>query len=429
MRQISFACLWSLLLLCGGCVTGTEPRVPAPFTIAVIPDTQNYLDYRHQADQDFALNGKALFLRQMEDIAGREDVVFAAAVGDVWQHSSIEVDPAHAERGKGAIENPYLGPALAPTPYTRSVEIPGAIEGYRVLARAGIPFGVAPGNHDYDAFWSVAGFPPDLDKPQDQLDHLRGDVGVIHVGGLDNFRSVFGSEGEFFNGKPWYVDSFRGGANSAQVFDAGGYRFLHIALEMSPDDGAVQWAEAVIRDHPGYPTIITTHDYLNARGERRTYPLIDLPAADPDHHNSAEELWEQLISAYDQVFLVLCGHHHGQSLRINANHYGNPVFQVLADYQSRGQAGVDAGQPLADNGRPVGLGDGWYRLLHFDIAADTLRVKTWSSHYRSFSRDLPDYARWYREHEQPGMTDAEFHGADDFTLDLQGFRQRFRRPQ
>ena len=334
----------------------------------------------------------------MEDIASREEIVFVAAVGDVWQHSSLEVDPAHAERGRGAIDNPYLGTALAPTPYTKSVEIPGAIEGYRILAEAGIPFGVAPGNHDYDAFWSVAGFPPNLEKPREQLDRLNGDIGMIHVGGLDNFRSVFGNQGEFFNGKPWYVDSFRGGANSAQVFSAGGYRFLHIALEMSPDNGVIQWASAVIQEHPGYPTIITTHDYLNTRGQRRTYPLIDLPAGDPGHHNSAEQLWERLVKAYDQVFLVLCGHHH-QSLRIDLNPYGNPVYQVLADYQGRGQAGVEAGQPVAGNGRPVGLGDGWYRLMRFDLASEnpTLRVETWSSHFRRYSRDVPDYAEWYSQ--------------------------------
>jgi hypothetical protein len=122
--------------------------------------------------------------------------------------------------------------------------------------------------------------------------------------------------------------------------------------------------------------------------------------------------------------MVLCGHHYGQSVRIDANRYGNPVYQVLADFQARGQAGVDAGAPT-DKG-VVGLGDGWYRLMHFDLAAETVTVETWSSHYRSLSGDMPHYADWYRDREQPDMSDKEFYAADAFTLDLRGFRKRFK---
>ncbi len=429
-RNILIAPLLAALVAAGACATrGPDAPVASTFTIAVIPDTQNYIDYRHQQAEGFALDGTDLFIAQMEDIAARKDVVFVAAVGDVWQHSSIKVDPEHAARGLGAVDNPLLDPSLAPTPKTLSVEIPAAVEGYRVLARAGKPFGVAPGNHDYDAFWSIQG--PRYDKPRERWNPLEGDVGVIHVGGLDNFRTVFGSDGEFFSEQSWYVDSFRGGANSAQVFNAGGYRFLHIALEMSPGDGVLQWVEAVLTDHPNYPTIITTHEHLDARGERFSYPIIDLAAMDPEHHNSPEQLWQELIQDWDQIFMVLCGHHHGQSLRVDNNRYGNPVYQILADYQGRGQAGIDAGQPRADNGTPVGLGDGWYRLMHFDLAPDTptVTVETWSSHYRSYSRDMASYAAWYRDYEQPGMGDAEFFAADDFTLELTGFHQRFKRPQ
>ena len=431
MRNFLSPAMLAILALSAAC-SGTPPTgsaVSEPFTIAVIPDTQNYLDYSHQRAEGFALDGKSLFIAQMRDIAARDEVVFVAAVGDVWQHSSLAVDPAHEKRDLGAIDNPYLGPQLAPSPKTQSVEIPGAIEGYRILSGSGKPFGVAPGNHDYDAFWSVAGFPPRLDKPADELQSQALDLGVIHVGGLDNFRAVFDDQGEFFAHRDWYVDSLRGGANSAQVFTAGGYRFLHIALEMSPDDYVLRWAGDVMRDHPGYPTIITTHDYLDTRGERRAYPVIDLALADPGHHNNAEQLWDKLISAYDQIFMVLCGHRHGQSLRVDDNRYGNPVYQILSDFQGRGQAGLDAGQPTKSGGGVVGLGDGWYRLMHFDLGAPVpgVRVETWSSHYRKTASELPTYARWYRDYEQPGMSDTEFLAADEFTLELPGFHERFDR--
>ena len=134
-----------------------------------------------------------------------------------------------------------------------------------------------------------------------------------------------------------------------------------------------------MRDHPGKPTIISTHDYLDTQGQRRSNPIVDLKRVDPEHHNNAEELWSKLISRNDQVFLVLCGHHHGQSRRVDDNEFGHQVYQLLADYQGRGQAALDAGQaPDPFFGAP-GLGDGWFRLMTFHLGGDAphIQVSTW----------------------------------------------------
>lgn len=418
--------LAALLTACTADSPSPEP-VAQTFTIAVIPDTQNYLDYTRQQDQGFALDSRELFIAQMQDIAAREDVAFVAAVGDVWQHQTLDIDPEHARRGLEAIPNPFFAQELLPTDKTRSVEIPGAIEGYRVLAASGKPFGVAPGNHDYDAMWSAKGYPPNLGKPPAELTMTPEDLGILHIGGLDNFRSVFGDQSEFFADKPWYVDSFRDGANSAQLFSAAGYQFLHITLEMAADNEVLAWVESVLEKHAGQPTIITTHDYLDTHGQRQANPLVDLKRIDPEHHNTAEEIWDKLISQQDQIFLVLCGHHHGQSHRVDSNRSGHEVIQILADYQGRGQAGLDAGQKADPRRGPRGIGDGWYRLMEFDMSGETpqLRIKTWSSHYRSLSGDAPHYTAWYKRYEHPSFSDEEFLATDDFKLELTDFRRRF----
>jgi hypothetical protein len=434
--SLIFRSLGLILMLCLSACAAESAREVSPlsqkFTIAVIPDTQNYLDYKHQSDENFALDGSDLFIAQMKDISSREDVAFVASVGDVWQHQTLAIDSDHADRGLVAIANPFFSSELAPTEKALTVEIPKAVEGYKILSKAGIPFGVAPGNHDYDAMWSADGYPPQVQKNLRDLTMTPEDVGILHIGGLDNFRSVFGSEGEFFKDKPWYVASYRGGANAAQVFNAGGYRFLHITLEMAADDWVLSWASEVIEAHPHYPTIITTHDYLNTDGERQANPLVDLKRIDPDHHNTAEEVWQKLVSAYDQVFMVLSGHHHGQARRVDQNHYGHRVYQLLSNYQGRGQAGLDAGQPLrAGRGTPSGLGDGWYRLMQFDMSSEvpTVSVKTFSSHYRKLSSELASYAQWYRPYEQPTYSDSQFLQADEFVLELNDFRQRFGPPK
>ncbi len=406
------------------------------FSIAVIPDTQNAVDYKHQKAEGFAIDSSELFIQQMQYIADNAqqnggDIAFVAAVGDVWQHQSKPIDRAHKARGFELTPNPFFAAEIEWTPKTASIEIPKAIEGYQIIHDAGLPFGVAPGNHDYDAMWSVKGYPPNVRKPPRELTMTVEDLGLLHIGGLDNFRSAFGDDKPFFKDKPWYVSSFNGGANSAQIFSAGGYRFLHFALEMQANDDVLAWVESVIAQHVGLPTIISTHDYLDPRGERAANPIVDLNRADPDFHNSAEELWQKLISQQDQIFLVLCGHHHGQSNRVDKNIYGHEVYQILADYQDRGQAGLDNGQPLSPyTHQPVGTGDGWFRLMSFTLAGNEpqVQVTTYSTHYRTTSSDLESYAEWYRSHEQPTMTDKEFYAAEEFTIELSDFHQRFGLP-
>ena len=97
MRTPSFAA-WRigiavLALASTSLATAARPAKPeATFTIAAIPDTQNYLDYTHQTAEGFPFDANELFLAQMRYVARNlrsqgGDIVFVTALGDVWQHS------------------------------------------------------------------------------------------------------------------------------------------------------------------------------------------------------------------------------------------------------------------------------------------------------------------------------------------------------
>jgi hypothetical protein len=430
------ACLGVITVACSAQQIASAAE-ESSFTVIVLPDTQNAVDYRHQKAEGFAIDASDIFIEQMREIAGRGaasggDVVFVAAVGDVWQHMSSDMDPAHYARGLRAMDNPILGlqSSIASGP-TRDIEIPKAIEGYKLISAAGIPFGVAPGNHDYDAIWSVAGYVPNPDKAPGTRSDTVADLGLVHIGGLSNFRSAFGSDTEFFRDKQWYLDGYQGGGSSAQLFTAGGYRFLHFAFEMQAGDAVLAWAQGIIDQYPGLPTLISTHDYLNPAGERQPSAILDLALGDPQGNNHAEQIWQKFISANDQILMVFSGHQLGQATRIDNNRSDHKVYQMLSDYQERGQASLDGGQPPRSNGSGVPIGDGWYRELRFHLGGDTARVdvKTRSSHYQVYSSALDNYAPWYKQLEQPSMTDAEFNAADEFTLTLDDFYTRFGRPQ
>lgn len=387
------------------------------FTIAVIPDTQNYVDYRKQTAEGFPFDARDLLIEQLQHVADNlesrgGEIAFVTAVGDIWQHPSIAIDPGHVARG-------FAGPSIsgdkadAVGQQVRQIEIPGAIAAFRALDGV-TPFSIVPGNHDYDARWV---------ETARRIDGVHP-AGVRHFGGLTAFTDAFGAQSDFFKDRAWYVASHDNGADSAQVFTAGGYRFLHIGLQFSASDASLQWAERVIHAHQGLPTIVTTHEFLNKAAKRKGPVLDDLNAVDP-YDNNPQAVWDKLIRRNDQIFMVLSGHYYGQAFRQDENVNGRHVYQILTDYQGRRQTAIDAGQS-PDEAQPVG--DGWLRFLRFDFSAAVpiVQVQTYSTHYDRYASDAPaDHSDWYRALEKPQLSDEEFLQAEDYSFPLTDFRARF----
>jgi 3',5'-cyclic AMP phosphodiesterase CpdA len=365
------------------------------FTIAVIPDTQNYTDYTHQKAAGFPFDASQIFLEQMSYIAAHAqsaggDIAFVTSMGDIWQHQTAWMDPAHEARGLARAKNAFWDPITAPAKQTREFEIPLALRGYRMLIGR-VPFSVVPGNHDYDAMWThqTRAAAPGLNPRT---------AGALHTGGLTNFTRAFSPRSEFFKDRAWYVAANDDGGDSAQIFDAGGYRFLHIGLQFDAPNASIAWAASVIARYPGLPTIVSTHNYLDNDGGRKTDPVADNHALDAEA-NTPEMVCDKLISRHDQIFLVLCGHR-GHAFSVDRNRAGHEVYQVMSNYQGRRQTAIAAGLAEGD-----GIGDGWMRLLVFDLTSDvpSIHVRTWSTHYKRFG------------------TEAQ----DDFLIPLTGFKLRF----
>jgi hypothetical protein len=403
------------------------------FTIAVISDTQNYVDFSHQKKEGYPIDAAELFIQQMQFLAKNTqahggEIAFATSVGDVWQNYEIGMDDAHYERGMRRLPR-LLGLHLQMgaekvNAGVRDFELPLTRRGYDMLAATGVPFSVAPGNHNYEKWWTVNPVPSDAEATEMLIeDNIRTNT---HVGGYDVFNGVFGPDSNYFNGKNWYISSFNGGVNSAQIFEAGGYKFLHFGFEMQAGDDVLEWAQGVIDEHPGMPTMMSTHDYLNPRGERLAAPSMDLAKFDPAGHNSAEDIWNDFIKRNDQIFMILSGHQIGQATRIDKNDAGHDVYQLLSDYQGRGQVAAQGSQAS----RASSTGDGWLRLMEFYTGLDVpvIKVRTYSTYYEKYSFDVAEYANWYRDLEQPNMTDEEFHSADHFEIELNDFKKRFGNP-
>ncbi len=105
----------------------------------------------------------------------------------------------------------------------------------------------------------------------------------------------------------------------------------------------------------------------------------------------------------------------------------NKVYQILSDYQDRWQTALDAGVEDENFKGVRGVGDGWLRLMQFDMSGEvpSVHVRTYSTFYKDISTNIPEYAQWYRAHEKPNLSDEEFNAQENFVIQLTDFRARF----
>lgn len=259
------------------------------FSIAVLPDTQNYA--RSNTTSVGGPNDYfAMQTRWIVNNAASHNIKFATHLGDVVNNAGAA----------GGAANPQWGVA---------------VNAMNVLKGSSVPYSILPGNHDWS---SLEGY-----------------------GSLEHYRVRFGNTSSFFAGKSWFLGYDERGVNTAQRFSTPAGDFLNISLEfnsgapaMSSDAApgtpanAMAWAQAIINANPGIPTIISTHDNVNTSGTRAFESV---------------RMLDNLVRKNDQVFMVLNGHYSSAEVTeesiISKNDYGHPVYEILTDYQARNRGG------------------------------------------------------------------------------------------
>lgn len=219
-----------------------------------------------------------------------------------------------------------------------------------ILSEADQPFVIAPGNHDYGAV-------RDSRNARDRSTLLHDYFPLSSHEKMSTFGGVY-PDGE-------RVD------NSYHRFEAGGSKWLVVALEFGPRDKVLEWAGGIIAEHADHKTIVVTHAYLYPDGTR--YNWAEKGAAQehsphqygiadsPEGVNDGEEIWDKLVSKYSNIVVVLSGHVLGDGLGYQVSRGAGQVHEMVVNYQSYDFAG-----------------DGFLRLLQFDDANKKARVRAYS---------------------------------------------------
>lgn len=268
-----------------------EPPQPESggFTIAVLPDTQNY-------SEKFPETYVAQTNWIVENQASR-NIACVLHLGDITNHN-------------------------------RPVEWENAIRAMRVLDGK-VPYFFVPGNHDY----SENGGCKDRTTLLNEYFPIK------------NYReqSTFGGA---YDKEPDRME------NSFHLFSAEGRDFLVLALEFGPRRDVVRWANEVVARHQDRAAILITHAYIyfdetrydwKKYGSKQSWNPHAYPVAKAteDDVTDGEELWNELISRHENFILTLNGHVLGDGLGrvVTTTPGGRDVQQLLVNFQMRPHGG------------------------------------------------------------------------------------------
>ncbi|MBQ9394268.1 MAG: metallophosphoesterase [Proteobacteria bacterium] len=293
-----------------------------PFSIILIPDTQNYAKVSKGESN--------IYTRQMKWINQneiKENIRAAIHLGDITDNNT-----------------------------TKQWEV-GDYAHKKYLDTTNIPYSISTGNHDY--------------KGGSGYGRSRTQIG-----------KYFGSKR--FAGKEWYHSTPYTG-NSYITFSVGNIKFLVLALEFAARKDVICWADELIKKYPDHHVIIETHNYLTkGAGKNKAESLFEshgyttgayLP--DATHGASGYDLYHELVARHSNVFMAVCGHVGDTEWRQKTAFNNNTVTEMLVDYQFDAPC-KESSMSACNNHcqHTTNAGNGWLRQLIFNPKTNTVEAKT-----------------------------------------------------
>ncbi|MGV8909829.1 MAG: metallophosphoesterase [Propionicimonas sp.] len=272
------------------------PAVGAPFSFAVMPDTQ----------QETTLASNPKFGNRTQWLVDHRtelNLKYVLHVGDVVNWGWLV--PSQYGVATAAIQR---------------------------LATAGIPYALTIGNHDTAAVgWngkagssgyggSAYAYNPEC-KTRLSVAECRTRLLVRKTATFNKAFPLAGIRnvgGAFEAGK---VD------NIWTTFEASGTKWLVLTLELWPRANVVAWAAGVAASHPGHNVIVQTHSFLTGSG------AIDQTKGGYGSTTS-QYLYDQLIKKYPNVKMVFSGHTGTAIKRVDTGVHGNRIVSYLQTFHS-----------------------------------------------------------------------------------------------
>ena len=274
----------------------STPLTGAPFSIAVLPDTQQ--------ETTVASNPKFANRTQwLVDQRTKLNLKYVLHSGDVVNWG-------------------WLVPS----------QFGVATSAFKKLSDAGIPYALAIGNHDTAAVgWNgTAGSTGYGGSAYAYNPECKTRLSPAEC----RTRLLVRKTQAFNKGFPLATIKNVGGAFEAgkvdtiwTTFEAGGTKWLVLTLELWPRSGVVAWADRVVASHPSHNVIVQTHSYLEDNG-------AITQTAGGYGANSGQYLYDNLIRKYANIKMVFSGHTGNALKRVDTGVHGNRIVSYLQTFHS-----------------------------------------------------------------------------------------------
>jgi hypothetical protein len=297
--------------LTGGGMTYSYPN--EPFSIILIPDTQNYW---WTGNEEIAYN-QSKWIVANRDKLNIQVVIHLGDIVNTWNNQDQ---------------------------WTKADNM------MKILDDNLVPYVMSVGNHDFSHPYST-----DLSRDYSYFEKYFPDSRIIS-------NQTLRSEKITSNG-----------ANVYTYLPVGGNEFLIVSMEYCPTRDVIDQVSKIIKQNVDKRVILATHAFLRTGGSWASPGgggvCTMIPGTDDF---STQAIWDLVVYPNPNVFLVVSGHSAGENKRVDDNIAGNPVQQIVIDYQYK------------SNG-----GDGMLKIVTFDPEKDKIYFQTyspWFDSYRSGDR-------------------------------------------
>ncbi|MBQ9394497.1 MAG: metallophosphoesterase [Proteobacteria bacterium] len=343
-----------------------------PFSIVIIPDTQNYVRYTD------ASKTNTTYHKQMQWIVDNKNKK------DLMPNLKMVIH-------MGDITNDNT-----------DVQWKIAKSAQEILRKNNVPFTVVNGNHDYRVSGAIGGRSKSKFEtyfPESYLSKLPG------------YGGIYAKHNTWFD------------------FHAGNQDYMVLNLEYAPRQQTLCWANSLLRkaEHENKKVIIATHANVTHDASFGGKPKLDFVA----HGASGSEMWNGLTARHSNIIMVLNGHVCDSERMEKKGNQKNVVEQILTDYQFEKPCSADKVGSCTNHCAHVqDAGNGWLRILTFYPKENRVHAHTVSvisKNKSTFSKEGTDqffcsslykgsdktYDNWYPRDPQDKVHQYDFHF--DFT--------------
>ncbi len=345
------------------------------FSIVVLPDTQFYPEIN-----------PSIFYAQTEWIRNNratENIIYASHLGDIINGDCT----------------------------SNVTEWRVADTAMETLDREGVPYGILPGNHDWDPA------PPDgrICPPANRGRYNGTEPGYENFGfgpvRFDPLGLNYGNWDGATNDNNYVLFEFRGIRFIA-------INFAYISESGAPSVEILDWADNLLATNPDRKAIITSHFIL----EENT--AANRTDGQTGFSRLGRTVFDRLKSRAN-LFLMLGGHRRGEAWRIEQRVGMDDVHILLSNYQDYAYTPTPNYNSVAQNTCPSGgpgCGDlGLMRILRFDTDINQVSVTTFAPNVDDLNRSMLQSNRSV-DRANRGTTDLNRSTASNFSFEFNAIR-------